>query len=250
MTDLSVVILTWNQRYYTLRLLESLKGLVADDRCEIIVVDNGSSDDTVGEIARRFPGVRVICNDRNLGVAAARNIGLRAASGRNLMILDNDTVATPDAIRRLSDYLDNHPQTGLVAPRLTDMEGITQASFKPFPGLGVKIRNFFRGKGSTSYATVIPDKPIHPFYVIGAAQMFRRSDYERIGGIDEHIFYGPEDADFCMSIRDLGLNITYLPDVVIIHDWQRATTGSIFNRNSLSHIRGLIYFYCKHRRIF
>lgn len=247
---ISIVVLTCNQRELTLRCLRSLAGIIADKDCEVILVDNGSGDGTTEEVNRRFPTVRTIPLPENKGVAAGRNIGLRAAKGDYLMILDNDTIADRPTILALADYLRRHPEVGLVAPRLVSPTGEVQASFKRFPGLGVKIGNVMRGAKHTSVSRKIPTRDMEPFYLIGAAQMFSRDVYEMAGPLDENIFYGPEDADFCMSVRSVWKKIVYIPSLTIIHDWQRATTGRVLSPAGRRHIAGLLYFYAKHRRLF
>lgn len=244
--NISVIILTCNQRDYTLRCLESIAGLCSRGDNETILVDNGSTDGTLEAVADRFPAVRRLRLDRNMGVAAGRNAGLRRARGRYLMLLDNDTVATAAAIEGLAEYLDKHPDVGLVAPRLTGADGAVQLSYKPFPGLGVKIKNMLGRRADTTDARLC--LTTEPFYVIGAAQMFRREVYERVGELDGHIFFGPEDADYCMRVRAAGYRVVYDPDIAIEHYWQRATRRHPFTRASLRHLCALIYFYRKHRR--
>jgi len=247
---ISVVVLTCNQRKLTMRCLSSLSGFIADEDCELILVDNGSTDGTTEEVRRRHPSVHIIELPENKGVAAGRNIGLRHCRGEYLMILDNDTIADKATIFALAEYLRRHPEAGIAAPRLVSPTGEVQASFKRFPGLGVKIGNVMRGSKRTSVSRKIPTKNMEPFYLIGAAQMFTRDVYEMAGPLDEKIFYGPEDADFCISVRALWKKIVYIPTLTIIHDWQRATTGRVFSRSGRRHIAGLLYFYAKHRRLF
>lgn len=166
------------------------------------------------------------------------------------MILDNDTICDPATVVALADYLDTHGDVGLVGPRLVNPQGETQTSFRPYPGIFAKIRNIISGKRKSSITTVIPPAETEPFYLIGAAQMFRREIYEQAGGLDEKIFYGPEDADFCMSVRQQGYRVVYLPWLTIIHDWQRATTSRLLSQGALTHLKALLYFYRKHRRWF
>ncbi len=246
--DISLVILTCNQKGYTLRCLESVSGLLDHPDREIILVDNGSADGTAEEVASRFPAVKIVRFNENRGVAGGRNAGLRAASGRHLMILDNDTVASPEVIESLSAYLDSHADTGLVAPRLVSPGGDVQTSFRAYPGIGEKLNNVLLGRRKSSVACAVPTSPIEPFYVIGAAQMFTADVYKASGGLDEKIFFGPEDADFCMAVRAQGKKVVYNPTLTIIHDWQRATTSRIFSRGARIHAAALLYFYRKHRR--
>lgn len=247
---LSVVILTHNQKDLTLRCLKSIRDLFQKKDVEIILVDNGSDDNTIESVKSNFPETKVIRSENNLGVAAGRNLGLNKASGKYLMILDNDTIASPDSILKLLDFIESHPDCGLVAPRLCNPEGKTQKSFKDFPSMVVKFKNWFKGRGENDFVSDVPDVPIEPFYVIGAAQMFSSETYKAIGTLDEKIFFGPEDADFCIRIRETNKKVIYLPDIIITHDWQRSTTGKLFSKRTFRHIQGLWHFYWKYKRFF
>lgn len=246
--NLSVVILTCNQKELTLRCLSSLEELMRDKEVEVIVIDNGSTDATGDEITERY-GEKVIYKrlNRNEGVARGRNEGAKLAKGERIFFLDNDTIVSEKAIKGLWDYLDQHPQCGLVAPKLVSPSGQIQDSFKPFPGLMIKARNWLSKKEISEVKTPILHEP---FYVIGAAQMFDKALFEKLGGLDSKIFFGPEDADFCMRIREMGKKVVYNPEFTIIHDYQRSTSGRKFTRRAFRHIKALLYFYKKHRRIF
>ena len=90
---------------------------------------------------------------------------------------------------------------------------------------------------------------IEPFYVIGACQMIRREAFEQVGYLDEAIFYGPEDADFCQRLRQAGWQIKYLPQYSIIHTYYRHTRHHPLSRLGMHHIRGLLHFYNKYGRL-
>lgn len=250
MIAISVVILTCNQRAYTERCLDSIRPLLGSDDCEVIVVDNGSVDGTAEMVETRYGNVVLIKSEYNRGVAAGRNFGLRRARGKYLMILDNDTIASAETVRSLAAYLAANPDVGLLAPRLISPNGTVQTSFKPYPGIISKISNIIRGRDRSSVAATYPTEPYEPFYVIGAAQMFPTEIYALSGGLDENIFFGPEDADFCMAVRSLGKKVVYLPSLTIVHDWQRATSRRLLSKGAFTHLRGLVYFYKKHRRWF
>lgn len=251
---LSIIVLTCNQKDYTLRMLDSLSPwMIQNPDAELIIVDNASQDNTREEVYRRlkFPTerLRYLFQSVNLGVAGGRNVALREASGDKILILDNDTEVNSEAIDAMIKYLDQNPGCGLCAPALKDPSGKIQDSAKPFPGLHIKASHLLR-LNSGKKAERLAMESSHPFYVIGACQMFRRNLIDQIGLLDDNIFYGPEDADWCMRIAATGKSIDYLPEISIIHHWQRATRRSPFSRLSLLHLKALLYFYHKHRRFF
>lgn len=244
---LTIVILTCNQREYTRRCLASLGELPERADVETIIIDNGSNDGTLDMLRDDFPTVKVIANDRNRGVAAARNQGIAAATGRYVLLLDNDTIVTPEAIDALVDYADSHPDVGLCGCRLVDADGNTQDSCKPYPGILNKVRNVL-GIKDTHHFPTDPDGAVEPCYIIGACQLIRREAIEQIGPLDEAIFYGPEDADYCLRMTEAGWRVRYLPHITITHLWQRATTRRWLSPLGRKHLAALLYFWRKHRR--
>lgn len=258
--NVSIIVLTCNQREYTLALVRSLIPWLHDNPgSELIIIDNGSTDGTRSAVADLLGSLasqlQYFYNERNLGVAGGRNIGLRNARKDYILILDNDTVVTPEALDALRDHLSANPRCGLCGPALISPEGNIQASAKPFPGLGIKLRHvlsplsfgLIESETDSEKGAMQPGGT--PLYLIGACQMFRREIIDRIGLLDERIFYGPEDADWCIRIAAEGFTIDYLPTIRIIHHWQRATTRNPFSRLSRLHARALLYFYRKHHRI-
>ncbi len=251
---LSIIVLTYNQKDLTLNLIKSLKSWFdRHNDSELIIIDNGSSDGTKEAVVslpeiKNF-NLKYIYNSINRGVAAGRNIGLRKASGKYIMILDNDTEVSEEAISSLIGYMDCHLNCGLCAPALYSKSGTLQNSAKPFPSIFQKISHLFNKKGELKSERIAMDS-LHPYYVIGACQLFQKKLIEKIGYLDENIFYGPEDADWCERIRKYGLTIDYLQEIKIIHHWQRATNHSPFSKLSFAHFKGLLYFYFKHKKLF
>lgn len=249
MKSLSIIILTYNQRQFTLDCLASLGDLLDDETIEVILVDNGSKDGTVETVRQQYPQVVLIENPVNSGVSGGRQLGLARATGDVLMFLDNDTVASPEAVRTLYQYITTHPEAGLCGCRLVGADGTVQESYKAYPGLGVKIANVLGLKRKNAEFPIDDEGNILPTYVIGACQLFRREVLEAVGPLDTHIFYGPEDADYCLRIAAKGWKIVYIPTVTITHYFQRATTRSIFSKLGRAHIKGLLHFYHKHKRL-
>lgn len=248
---LSVILITWNGRKLLSECLRSMAFLMARTDVEIFVVDNGSSDGTVSFLRSKYPGVKVIPLEKNHGVAYARNRALERAVGRYLWILDNDTEVSPDVFYGMLQYMEANPTVGLAGCRLIDADGLVQESCKRYPGLGEKIKNLLRRKGYRyAYGRERMNSDFEPEYVIGACQFIRHTAYEAVGLLDEKIFYGPEDADFCLRIRKAGFKVMYLHSFTVLHHCQRISRARIFSFIGRRHIAGLIHLYIKHKRLF
>ena len=248
----SVVILTWNSERQVEACLASLEQGLRAFAIEVIVVDNGSQDRTREVIRRVRPATRLVCNAENRGVAPARNQGIRLARGKYVVLLDDDTTVQPGALDCLVRYMEERPETGLCGPKLTATDGTLQLSCRQFPTLIDKL------------ARRLPPRLVRPLtravemadwdhqtvravdYVIGACQLIRRRALQEVGLLDERIFYGPEDVDLCLRLRQAGWQVIYHPDAVVAHEERRATR-SLWSGLTWKHVCGLGYFFCKHR---
>ena len=255
--QLSVVLICWNSLTYLREVLASLQDTlsVAGDS-ETIIIDNGSTDGTDRFITENYPNVIYRRLPENKGVAYARNRGIEIARGEYVWLLDDDTIVNSKALDAMLRHMQQTPDCGICGCRLVNTDGETQQSYKVYPGLWVKVCNvahsIFGKKTSTTdpYATELGmGKPFHPTYIIGACQLLRREMIGKIGLLDEKIFYGPEDADYCLRARKEGWETTYLPAVSIIHHWKRITNRNLFSPIARRHTKALLYFYCKHRKI-
>lgn len=244
---LSVVIICWNSLSNLRELLDSVPEALKGIEHEVILIDNGSTDATRQIVTSNYQWVHYSRLDRNRGVAYARNRGIEQSSGNYIWILDDDTIINSEAIANMLCYMDSHPDCGICACALRDLSGFRQASYKPYPSLAIKIRNIIGLPAPDPYVNKCG--PFEPDYVIGACQLIRREVISNIGMLDEKIFYGPEDADFCMRARADGWKITFLPNVSIIHKWKRITNRRPLSKIGRAHIRALLYFYIKHRRL-
>ncbi|MGD8753574.1 MAG: glycosyltransferase, partial [Anaerolineales bacterium] len=125
-TDLSVCIVTYQALDFLKDCLQSVIDNTLDKSYEIIVVDNCSQDGTIEMLQQEFPGVRLIENDDNYGFSRPLNQALRAARGRNLLSLNPDTYVHSGALDLLVDYLDDHPDVGIVGPKVLNRDGTLQ----------------------------------------------------------------------------------------------------------------------------
>lgn len=250
MRRLSVIVICWNSLPRLGKLLPTLAESLRHIDAETIVIDNGSTDGTGEYLACNHPEVHYRRLGRNRGVAYARNRGIEMAGGEYVWLLDDDTEVNTGAITAMLHHMDTHPSCGICACRLTDAGGAVQDSCKPYPGLGVKISNALGRRTPSPYRAAMAGKTMfHPVYVIGACQLIRASVIKECGILDETIFYGPEDADFCLRATAAGYTVDYLPHVNIIHHWRRLTTTSLLSRLGRAHIKALLYFWAKHRRL-
>ena len=263
-TLLSVVIISWNAQQHVKPCLDSVIEACGSRAVEIIVVDNGSVDDTRTILQSYGERIRLILLDKNTGVAFARNVGLKAAGGGLIWLLDVDTIVNRDAVDGMIDYLETHPECGLCACRLQSEHGDVQDSCRRLPYPEHKIKNVLSGMTKGAFMKGVHNKiersNIKQFYrkelqgvesfeaeyVIGACQMFRKAILDEVGYLDDKIFYGPEDADFCLRIYKKGYKIICLPAYHIIHHYNRISNKKLFSRISFLHMKGLLHFYRKH----
>ena len=244
---LSVIIICFNSLGNLRPLLESLQSALEGIDSEIVITDNGSTDGTADFIVAHYPSVNYLRLDKNRGVAYARNRAIERARGQFLWILDDDTVVNARAAHDLLGSLERNADCGIAACALFSANGERQLSYKPFPGPLLKLRNVLGLGSADPYAAQLATGlPIEPVYVIGACQRIRREVISAVGLLDEAIFYGPEDADFCLRARRAGWHVAYLPESGIIHHWQRITTRRPFSKTGRAHIRGLLHFYLRH----
>lgn len=234
--DLSIVIVNWNVAHLLRRCLLSIRQTSSPPethnaplhslRCETIVVDCASSDDSVEMVRREFPDVRLVAHPHNLGYARGNNLGLGMARGRYLMILNPDTEVQGDALALMVGYLEAHPQVAVVSPQLRYADGSLQSSRRRFPTLATAFWEstllhqwFPNNRFARRYH--MADRPADVTqavdWAVGAALMIRRSAWEQVGPLDEGYFMYFEELDWCRRCRALGWEIHYLPTACIIH---------------------------------
>ncbi len=246
----SVVILTWNSVSAIESCLTALPaGLTVSH--EVIVVDNGSQDQTLTVLRSRFPHVQLVENQSNRGVAPARNQGIRCARGEYILLLDDDTIVHPAALDQLVQLLDSRPEIGLCGPKLVDAEGRLCLSCRLFPTLLDKLGRRFpsaltrRAVQRAELADWTHDTLRPVDYMIGACQLIRRRALEEVGPLDERIFYGPEDIDLCLRMHQAGWQVVYQPAAVVTHAEQRLARSAL-SHLGWKHLRGLAYYFWKH----
>lgn len=254
--NLTILIVTWNSWGDLKRCLESIcKAAIGES--EILVFDNGSADGTPDKVRHHFPEVRLEQSPVNLGLPPAVNRGLRSARGDYVMLLDVDTEVKPGTARRLLDFMQQHPEVALVAPRIYTPEGHIEPSARNLPsamnGLfgrqSILTRLFPNNPHSRRYMAPQNLGSKEPFRVeqVSAACMFmRRSLVEEVGPWDEEYRCYWVDSDWCAQIKQAGKAVYCVPDVGIVH-YENNRAGRKKSTWRIRHFHiGAYRFYRKH----
>ncbi len=232
--DLSIVIVNWNTRQFLAQCLQSLQDTasVIDPigrtltfgpyLTEVFVVDNASRDDSVQMVRDQFPWVRLIENDQNVGFAPANNQALREYAGRYAVLLNSDTEVKPEAMQRLVDFMEQHPQAGAVGAHLFNGDGTLQPSCQP---MLTPWREFWRltfldqivRRSTYDMAHWNDHDPRRVDVIKGACLLVRRTALDRIGLLDEQYFMYTEEVDWCYRLLQDGWTLHWLPTAHVIH---------------------------------
>lgn len=192
---------------------------------EVIVVDNGSTDDSVPAIEREYPKVRLLALSTNGGYSAGCNAGIRIASGEFLVMLNNDTEADPQWLESLVSALDRHPDAGSAASRMMiyDKPDTLNSAGDVYRRNGTPdSRGVWRIYGSPY------DKECYVFGGCGGAVAYRREMLEDIGAFEEAFFMYCEDVDLSWRAQLAGWKCIYAPQAVIYHHLG-ASGGGVFS---------------------
>lgn len=250
---LSLIIVTYNPGDIVLDCLHSVLAATAEIRGEIIVVDNQSQDGTPARIVEQFPQVNVIINPDNRGFAAANNIGVNAAGGEYLLLLNPDVVVQPATFKNMLAYMADHAQAGIAGPRTMDDQGKIALSAYP-PLTALMILWHYLG-----FSRLLPDvlfghyrrqcqtatEPFTVGWVQGHALLIRRAVWQAIGGLDDHLFLFAEEPDYCDRAAKAGWKTVYLPQAQLTH--YESTTVSRYSYIKMLHLHISILYYFRKR---
>ncbi|MBI5966093.1 MAG: glycosyltransferase family 2 protein [Chloroflexi bacterium] len=254
--DISVCIVTYHARDLLRDCLRSIYGTAGSFPFEIIVIDNHSEDGTVEMLRDEFPNVHLTVNDENTGYTRPNNQAMRESRGRYIMLLNPDTLVKPAAISELMEFLDAHPEAGIVGPKVLNRDGTLQKqcrrsearpwdTFCYFSGLS-KI--FPHDKRFAGYLmTYLSEDTAHEAEAVsGSCMLIRRKVIEQIGYQDEKFFAYQEDTDFCRRARLAGWKIFYNPSAQIVHFAGEGGSGVRPFRSIVEWHRSYYLYYRKH----
>ena len=248
---LSIIIITWNDAGRLERCLESIMYCKDEINYEVIVIDNGSNDHTL-TMLERFHAVKVIENGRNLGMAPARNVGIKYAKGSYLFFLDSDTEIYSGCLTNAVNTLDSNRDAWIGGCKTYRADGTLEHNAKSFYTLQtILYRRTLLGKvfpnASCLRKHLNKDKEhtknFDTDWVAGAALIVRREAIERLGGFDERFTHYFDDYDLCYRAWKMGGRVIYIADSPIVHYLSLRSHKSVLA--ALRHLRSGIYFYLK-----
>jgi GT2 family glycosyltransferase len=255
---LSYVIITYNDAGRLPKAISSAALAAAGSGWdyEILVVDNGSRDITT-EVLSAFQGtlgqrLRVFKLARNAGTTVSRNLAFRAVKGDLICVMDSDAEILDHDLRPVAELLQEMPEVGIVGPRILLPGGRIYDSAKLLPTLGDKLLKLpgVLLRRPTVNHDWYPDFPFERITCVHTAisccWFFRPDLIERLGLLDERIFYAPEDVDYCLRAWRAGRAVVYYPHLSVLHHTRQTTHRHPFSPTALSHLRGLIYYLGKH----
>ncbi len=211
----SIITVNYNQTDVTCEMLDSVRRL-SYPAIEVIVVDNGSSENPAEKIKQVYPAAKLISSEQNLGFAGGNNLGIEAAAGQYLFFVNNDTVLTPDIIENLLKPFEEVENMGVVSPKIyyyDQPELIQYAGYTPINPCTARNRTigqFEEDKGQY-------EKPHSVPYAHGAAMMVSRKVVDKVGMMPDFFFLYYEEFDWCEHIRKAGFEVFYEPKAKIYH---------------------------------
>lgn len=236
----SVIVVTWNG----LAVLRDCVAALAAQTLphELIVVDNGSRDGTAAWLAEHAPRARVIALPHNLGFAGGNNVGLRVATGEALVLLNNDTIAAPDALERLVAPLVDDPRIGAVAGVLTFAH---RPELVASAGIAVSRDGLHRDLWALRPVAELPAMPVEIFGASGGAVCYRAAALAEVGLFDEGFFAYLEDADLAWRLRLRGWRCVVAPGARVRHIYSATSgQGSPFKQRLLARNRLRVIVRC------
>ena len=243
MKKLTVVIVSYNVRYYLEQCIVSVQRAAQDIDYEIYVVDNDSRDDTVRYVTKRFRDeVNLVESQHNLGFARANNIAIRQSESEYVLLLNPDTFISEDSLRQVITFMDEHPKAGGVGVKMFNSNAtIARESRRGLPTPWVSLQKMM-GFSRRYYLSDLPwDQPAQIEVMSGAFCMLRRDVLNKIGLLDKDFFMYGEDIDLSYRILKGGFENWYVP-ASIVHYKGESTQKSSYRYVHVFYQAMLIFF--------
>jgi len=227
--DISIVIVNYKSKGLTLNCIKAIEeASFADLQYEIIVVDNNSGDNLGEILAWQYPKVLYIQNERNFGMGAGNNTGLKRARGHYVVVMNPDTLAFKDTFIQLHQFMEENPTVGIAGPKQYNPDKSVQDSCYRWHNLITPIlrRTFLGNLGEQELKRFImadydKKKPRDVDWLLGSCLFIRTKALKDVGMFDERFFLYFEDTDLCRRFWKKHWRVTYVPQAQIIHNHNR-----------------------------
>ncbi len=247
--DLSIIIVSYNTKELLITCLNSITQSLkhATSHYEVIVIDNGSTDESTHAIQAQFPQAKLLINKKNVGYGKANNQGVASALGEVILILNSDTQTIDGAIEKLYQFFKGLSEKSVVGGKLFNTDGTPQASCGPAYTLPMIFAALFLKGDYLNITRTSPNKIKRVDWIMGACMMMQKRAFSEIGGFDEGIFMYMEEIDWQYRAQKLGYGVYFYPHAHFTH----VGAGSSHGRTTpiLNVFRGFIYFYKKHHSL-
>ena len=239
---LSIVIVSYNVRTFLEQCLQSVRQALEGIEGEVFVVDNHSDDDSVETVRTKYPWVRLIVNDENIGFSRANNIAIREARGEYVLLLNPDTIVEEHTLRQVLDFMDHHPKAGGAGVMMHQGDGSRAPESRraiPTPWVSCLKMLGFTKRYYMSYLSW--EEPGRIEVISGAFCFLRRKAIDEVGWLDEDFFMYGEDIDLSYRLLKGGWENWYLP-YPITHFKGQSTQKSDFRYVHIFYQAMLIFF--------
>ena len=225
MTKLSVIIVSYKVRDLVVDCLQSVFAAAGSVQLEVFLVDNASNDGTVEQVRREFPSVQVIANQQNLGFPKGNNQAWATCTGDVVLLLNPDTIMDVNALDALGQFFDQQSEGAVVGLNVRNSDGTFQSCVHELPNFRSLVfsilrldRTFPRSLffNSYGYGGVELSEVRAVGYVSGSALALNRGAFQKLGGLDENLFWW-EDVDVCCRAWKMDLPVYFLPTARVMH---------------------------------
>jgi len=253
--ELSIIIVSYNTRELLRQCLGTVYRTTSGLEFEVIIVDNGSTDESIRMVKENFAEVILIQNNQNVGFAKANNQAICISQGEFLLLLNSDAVLHENTVDILVKHLRTHSDGAAVGPKVTFPGGRLQSKGEQFPYLGKSVLDLFRIQRILADETLwrlFPkyfwdDSVSRPVdWVIGCCLMLRRDAVDRVGLLSEKFFFYGEEAEWCYRAKKAGHEIWYVADANVTH----YNEGSFAENRTELRAMGTAFFYKETRKTF
>lgn len=216
--DITIIIVNYKTADLVSQVVQSVKDHAPADgvSAHIVVVDNGSEDGSLERIGEQHPDIECIDAGGNIGFSKGNNLALRKLDTPYAMLLNSDAFIEQGTLARLVEVMKQHPEVGVVGPRILNLDRTDQDYPVAFPSIGEMFRRATQGAQFPAMGKD-PHQPIPLPRIHGCCLMARREVFEQVGLLDEQFFMYDEDMDWCLRVSQAGWKLWLIPDASVVH---------------------------------